>query len=403
LNFALAVLGSALLLVGIRATAQTVLSSMGGAAGTTPYAGVVFDSSGNLFGTTTTGGAHQSGVVFELIPQGGGVWSEVTHHNFGSSPTDGTVPYGGLILDSSGNLYGTTFTGGTFGGGTVFELTPSGGPNWVETILYNFGNGTDGAHPLAGLVFDSAGNLYGTTVGGGVIGAGTVFELTPVGGGVWSETILNSFNGGTGGSGPQAGVILDSSGDVFGTTAGGGSYGGGTAYELIKSQGYRLKILHNFGGFFDGANPYGGLISDAAGNLYGTTVNGGGYNNPEHMQGGTVFELSPGGGEAWNEVLIYEFCNHPICTDINPYDTLLMDSSGNLYGTTYGRGGFGSVFQLTPAPTPPWTETVLSGLNFNGNAGRAHSGLVFDATGNLYGTSSAGGAHNFGSVFEVTH
>jgi hypothetical protein len=172
---------------------------------------------------------------------------------------------------------------------------------------------------------------------------------------------------------------------------------------LIKSEGYRLKILHDFGGFFDGANPHGGLILDAAGNLYGTTANGGGYNNPEHMAGGAAFQLTPGGGAAWNETLIYEFCNHPICTDINPYDGLLIDSAGNLYGTTYGRGGFGTVFPLTPAPSPPWTETVLGTFTFNTNAGKAYAGLIFDATGNLYGTTSAGGTSNFGTVFEIAH
>jgi uncharacterized repeat protein (TIGR03803 family) len=404
LTSALALLCGTLLLIGTRAAAQTVLYSFDGPHGAAPYAGLVFDSSGNLFGTTTDGGATKKGVVFELIPQGGGAWIEEVRHNFGKSSGDGTVPYGGLVLDVSGNLYGTTYGGGAYGGGTLFQVTPSIGPNWPETILHNFGNGTDGAKPHAGLIFDAVGNLYGTTSAGGANGAGTVFELTPIGGGAWSETILYNFIGGTNGSDPLAGLIFDSSGILYGTTAGGGSYGGGTAFQLIPTGGtWRLKTLHSFGGFFDGAGPNGGLVMDTAGNLYGTTVNGGGYINPEHLAGGTAFQLSPGQGAAWNETLIYEFCNHPVCTDINPYDGLLIDSSGNLYGTTYGRGGLGTVFQLTPALTPPWTDTGLGYFNFNGNAGRAYAGLIFDASGNLYGTTAAGGDHNFGTVFEITH
>ncbi|HWY20148.1 MAG TPA: choice-of-anchor tandem repeat GloVer-containing protein [Candidatus Acidoferrum sp.] len=396
---AYAILGATLLLMSTHAAGQTTLFSFDGPDGSTPYAGLVFDSSGNLFGTASTGGAVKMGVLYELVPQGGGGWTEEVHHYFGKVSGDGTTPYGTLLIDASNNLYGTTYSGGAYGGGTVFEVTPGAGPNWPETILYNFGNGTDGANPHGALIFDALGNLYGTTSTGGANGAGTVFELTPIGGGAWSEAILYSFIGGTGGSDPNGSVIFDSSGNIYGTTVSGGSYGGGAAFELIKSEGYRFKILHNFGGFSDGANPHGGLVLDAFGNLYGTTTNGGGHNNPVHFGGGIVFELSPGGGEAWNETVLYEFCNHSICTDINPYDTPLMDASGNLYGTNFGRSGYSTVWELTPTATPPWTETLLVTFSYN----RAYAGLIFDASGNLYGTTSTGGGNGFGIVFEITH
>jgi uncharacterized repeat protein (TIGR03803 family) len=389
--------------------AQTVLYNMGGPAGSVPYAGVVFDSSGDLDGTATAGGDFNDGTVFQLIPAGGGTWIEETRHMFGSNANDGKAPYGGLIFDASGNVYGTTSSGGLNGGGTVFMVTPTSGENWPETILWNFGaTATDGTVPKCSLIFDASGNLWGTTSAGGASSAGTVFRLSPGASG-WTETFLYSFVGGTDGSAPDAGVILDASGNVYGTTYSGGGYGGGTAFELIASQGWRKKILHSFGGFMDGGNPYGGLLMDGSGNLYGTTVNGGGVANDEHLGAGAAYELSPGEGPAWNETLIYEFCNHPVCTDINPYSALIMDSSGNLYGTDYGRGGFSDIFELTPNSTPPWTETILGTLSFyrsdsNDVAGRAYAGLTFDSSGNLYGTSSAGGQTlDLGTVYEVTH
>jgi len=377
--------------------------SLGGPAGSTPYAGVVFDSSGDLFGTATAGGNFNKGTVYELVSLGGGSYSEVTHHEFGSSATDGTAPYGALIFDGSGNVYGTTSAGGANGGGTVFMLTASENPNWVETVLWNFGSGTDGATPKCTLAFDASGNLWGTTTSGGANGAGTIFELSPGVSG-WTETFLYSFIGGTDGAAPVAGVIFDPDGDIYGTTTGGGDYNRGTAFELLASQGLRKKILHNFGGFMDGGNPNGGLLMDASGNLYGTTVSGGGVNNDEYLADGTAYELSPGAPPAWNETILYQFCDHPICTDINPYSNLIMDSSGNLYGTDYGKGGFSHVFELIPAATPPWTEVVLASVSHNGVAARVYSGLVFDSVGNLYGTSSASGTtQDLGTVYEVTH
>ena len=190
-----------------------------------------------------------------------------------------------MIFDAAGNLYGTTYEGGGLNNGTVFELTPQAGGGWTENLLYNFGNGTDGAGPEAGLIFDAAGNLYGTTGGGGIYGAGTAFELTPTAGGGWTEKLLHSFGNGTDGSYPQASLTIDAARNLYGTTNGGGTYGGGTVFR-VNAHGGREQVLHSFGNVTDGAYPYAGLIIDKNGNLYGTTLNGGGTSGS-----GTVFEI----------------------------------------------------------------------------------------------------------------
>jgi uncharacterized repeat protein (TIGR03803 family) len=403
LRLALAVAGLFVSLFVTTSPAQNLLYSFDGQHGASPRGLLVFDSAGNLFGTTFGGGSTNKGVVFELSPSGGGNWTETVRHNFGVG-ADGATSYSGLVIDSAGNLYGTTTAGGTFGMGTVFKVSPSIGPNWPETVIWNFGGTGDGATPYDTLIFDSAGNLYGTTFAGGANGAGTVFKLTPDGSGGWNETILYSFIGGTDGSAPYAGIIFDSNGDIFGTTTAAGTFGGGTAFELIPTgSGLRHKILHQFGGFGDGANPYGGLVLDGAGNLFGTTVNGGGYNNAVRFGAGTAFELSPNGPVAWVEALIHLFCDSSSCTDVNPYDALIMDSSGNLFGTTEGgQHKLGTIFQLSPESSGPWPETVLGGFAYNPpDPNRPFSGLIFDSAGNLYGMSSAGGTLNFGTIYEV--
>ena len=219
-------------------------------------------------------------MVFELTPAAGGTWTEKVLYSF-SGGTDGDQPAAGLIFDAAGNLYGTTYVGGTSDNGTVFELTPAGGGTWTERVLYNF-NGTGGAIPQAGLIFDAAGNLYGTTFAGGTYNLGTVFELTPAGGGTWTEQVLHNFGNGTDGGGPWAGLIFDAAGNLYGTTRYGGSYGGGTVFRL-NAQGETL--LYSFSGA-DGANPIAGLVLDAAGNLYGTTYLGGASSQ------GTAFEIT---------------------------------------------------------------------------------------------------------------
>ena len=289
--------------------------------GDTPNAGLIFDAAGNLYGTTQGGGTYGSGTVFELSPAGGGNWTETVLHSFNRDGTDGFQPFGGVIFDAAGNLYGTTPYGGTTtdtsDGGTAFELSPTAGGTWIEQVLHNFGNGADGAYSYSGLIFDAAGNLYGTTYGGGSysscsyyghgdVGCGTVFELSPTAGGGWTEQVLHNFDNGVGGFAPWAGVIFDAAGNLYGTAVRGGSSGSwncvfagcGTIFELTPTAGgnWTEQLLHNFGNGTDGYSPTGGVITDAAGNLYGTTQSGGTYGwegGTYGFAGGTVFELTP--------------------------------------------------------------------------------------------------------------
>ena len=245
-------------------------------------AGLIMDKSKNLYGTTTTGGAYGNGAVFKVTPSG----DETVLYSFGGYP-DGNTPWGGVIMDTAGSLYGTTFYGGTYDDGTVFTLSPSG----TETVLHNFsayiGSG-DGAYPLDSLIMDKSGNLYGTTEQGGAYGYGTVFELTPAG----VETLLYSFGSQPGdGSNayPYAGVIRDAKGNLYGTTIFGGADNDGMVFKVFNKGGvWKETILHTFvGAPGDGWRPFAGLIMDKAGHLYGATYYGGAYNN------GTVFEVTP--------------------------------------------------------------------------------------------------------------
>jgi hypothetical protein len=270
-------------------TFKVLYAFTGGADGGQPYAGVVLDASGNLYGTTA-GGGRGSGVVFELTPTSGG-WSESTLHSFTGGP-DGGIPVDALIFDAAGNLYGTTNVGGVSCGhnggcGVAFELSPDSG-NWVETVLYSFQGGIDGYYPVAGLVFDKGGHLYSTVENGGSGNSGMVYELTNDTGG-WQEKILYSFNGSGTGVAPEAAPILDARGNLFGTTSCCSS--GGAVWELLHGT-WKEKTLYSFssGG---GYSPWAGLVFDKAGNLYGTTTQGGGKNGKGR---GVVFKLAKSKG-----------------------------------------------------------------------------------------------------------
>ena len=339
-------------------------------------------------------------------------WSEKVLRNIYGG---GAHPLGGaLISDASGNLYGTTYEGGAYGYGLVFELSPDGSGGWTETVLYDFcsqSNCADGANPVAGLVLDAAGNLYGTTYGGGTgtgthcaswggsPGFGTVFEVTPWGG----ETVLYSFcpqgGGCSDGEEPASTLIFDAAGNLYGTT-----YFGGGVFELSPNQSgdWTLTVLYALGscefGCQDGYYPASGVIFDAAGNLYGTTSYGGAYGY------GTAYELTPARGGGWTETIIHNF---DLGSDGGyPEAALTLDSAGNVYGTLYSSG----VFELTPTKGG-WTEKILHGFNCNGNDGCApYGGVIFDAAGNLYGTTEYGGIYGgcnggtekCGIAFELT-
>lgn len=345
---------------------QKILHNFGnGTDGQSPWGGSLFmDSSGNLYGTTRYGGTSLCdslnpvgcGTVFELVHNGDGTWTEKVIHNFlGGSDEDGPNgyhPYGGLVMDAAGNLYGTTLYGGTYGGtvgfgGVVLELSPTGGGNWSEQVLWSFGLEGDGNFPQCTPVFDKAGNLYGTTESGtGASAGGIVFELSP-GVSSWTENIIFQFdvagNSQTGNS-PQAGVVFDANGNLYGTTGYGGPHFMGDVFELSPSAGgtWTESILHTFGKG-DGNTPDAGVIVDGSGNLYGTTFMGGKAN------AGTVYELSPSSGGTWKEKVLHNF-QAAGADGTNPLAGLVMDSHGNLYGTTAngGMGGFGTVFEVTP-------------------------------------------------------
>ena len=392
------------------ATQETVLydfSAFGGAGGNTPYAGLILDAAGNFYGTTSEGGTYGQGVAFELTKVNG-VWIETKLHEFGNG-ADGSKPYAGLVMDAAGNLYGTTSGGGNGsncdgGCGTVFELKANDG--WEEKILHNFDFG-DGADPIGGVIFDSSGHLYGTTSQGGngctgQPGCGIVFELKIQADGDWTEKVLLEFDGGNGSS-PTADLTFDAAGNLYGTTSGGRAWASGEVFELTPGAGgtWTEKVLWGFA-LSDGANPNSSVIFDAAGNLYGTTTYGGTYSE------GTVFELEPEGDGNWTETVLHSFNDNGV-DGAFPYGGLVIDGTGHLYGTTLGGGddtglicepgygGAGTVFELTHHDD--WTETVL--YSFQELDGACPYASLIGSSGHLYGTTEVGGGKDGGTVFEL--
>jgi uncharacterized repeat protein (TIGR03803 family) len=385
--------------------------------------GVIFGKDGNLYGTASYGGVNNqnvpAGLVFKLTRGVNGTWTEDVLYTFCSVYycTDGSQPEAGLIFDGAGNLFGTTYEGGDFGFGTVFELTPGTNGSWTETVLHSFGAGNDGVLPTAGVIFDASGNLYGTTSVGGIHERGTVFELMPGANGKWTEKILHSFESpGDIQDGPAGGVVFDATGNLYGTTYGGGivsnrcnanndTFGCGRVFELTPDADGEWKeiTLHRFNSK-DGANPNAGVILDAAGNLYGTTF----YGGAGHCQDGcgVVFRLSPDKDGKWTEKVIHDFgVSDKDATE--PEAGLTFDSDGNLYGTAsdyfYGRG---AVFELVPNAKGGWTEKIVHKWGECTYGCDPDSAVIFDASGNLYGTTPYGGCAGSGqcsgTVFEVT-
>jgi uncharacterized repeat protein (TIGR03803 family) len=401
---------------GASAQTETVLYSFaGGADGYNPVAPVAFDASGNLYGTTSEGGAFTNcstgcGVVFELTPGSGG-WTKSLPYDFLGS-RDGSNPFVGLVRDAAGNLYGTTGNGGVSGKGTVFELSPNVGGGWTETVLHSFSGGNDGANPYGGLLIDASGNIYGTANGGAnqtcVGGCGLVFKLSHTSGG-WHGTALHVFTGGKDGSHPSGGLVFDAAGNLYGSATQGSKCevpGCGLIFELTPttSGGWHETVLHAFSGGSDGAYPGSALILDAAGNVYGTTPYGG---DRTHCSGGcgVVFELSQNAG-VWKETVLHTFLGTDGATSAG---ALTFDAAGNLYGTTIQGGnlnacgdGCGVVFKLSPAAGGAWTETLLHTFTGGSDGSLPQAGVILDSAGNLYGTAQVGGAHGFGAVFEIT-
>lgn len=385
---------------GPQAQAQTlhvIHNFTGGIDGGRPWAGVTLDGHGHLYGTTFVGGSNAGscefgagcGVVFRMT-QTGNAWIFAPLYAFAGG-SDGAQPWAGVTIGPNGALYGTTSSHAT-----VYELRPpltvckAISCPWTETVIHRFAGGADGSDPGYGSVaFDSTGNLYDTTVGGGVAGQGTVYELSPVNGG-WQETVLWSFTGTGDGGQPYDGLLV-TPGGLYGTTNIGGLSNYGVAFQLT---GGVDNVLQNFSVLGpDGAGPIAGLISDRSGNLYGAT-GGGGTGN-----GGTVFELSPSHG-GWNYTVLHSFSG---MDGAGPYGTLTMDAGGSLYGTTFEGGAHndGAVFRLSPSNNG-WIFTDLHDFDLQTDGATPYGGVAIDSAGNLYGTTYNGGPHGVGVVWEIT-
>ena len=361
---------------GQKACAQTVtftvIHHFTGTDGVGPMGVLVMDTSGNLYGTTNEGGAAGFGTVFKIDPSG----DETVLHDF-TGGTDGRGTLAGVVRDASGNLYGTTWGGGSSGYGTVFKIDFSGNFG----VLHSF-NGADGAWP-AGLVQDALGNLYGTTEYGGSGNYGTIFKISPSG----IAMVIHHFTGGSDGASPS-GLVMDSSGSLYATSSGGGSAGRGTVFKIDAAG--NESVLYSFSGA-DGV-PTGALVLDTSGNLYGATVDGG-------AEGfGTVFKIDASG----NESVLHSFHETGGVDGSAPNGGLVLDDSGNLYGTTSmggtGLWGRGTVFRIDSSGN----ETVLHNFIGESDGVCPQAGLMWDAAGNLYGPATAGGSAGYGTVFKIS-
>jgi uncharacterized repeat protein (TIGR03803 family) len=419
LIFMMAVLVLATLPSASAQTERVIYRFTGGANGSTPFTGLVADPLGNFYGATFSG---IFSTAYKLSPPAvlGQQWTETILHTFGSGG-DGASEVSVMTFDSAGNLYGATTAGGANGLGTVFQLVPPAtqGGTWTESVLYSFKGLSDGASPFGGVVFDKAGNLYGTTDGNFDNTYGTVYELSPpaVQGGAWTETVLYSFQGANDGCGPQGKLAFGSNGTLLGTAVQCGGtqntcfFGCGTIFELIPPAiaggKWTEKTIYRFQGNADGSEPQNGLVGDGKGNFYGATQAGGACNGG--AQCGTVFKIAFTGGK-WMESVIYTFTAG---TDGDiPRGGVVIDKSGNLYGTAnYGGDAIcncGTVFKVTPPSTTggTWTESTLHAFTSVPDGQLPTSTLTFAKGSSLYGTTSFGGeckgnTSGCGAVFQV--
>ncbi len=398
LAFATLLVSAVITTPSAQAQTLTTLHSFDGTDGTGTVAVLVQGTDGNLYGTTSAAGANGYGTVFKITPSG----TLTTLYSFCSKAgcTDGGNPKGVLVQASNGPFYGTTFTGGAFGYGTLFKITPSG----TLTTLHSF-DGTDGVYPQAGLIQAANGDFYGTTCGDWCFNSsntpsvpGTVFKITPSG----TLTTLHTFcslSGCADGFFPVAGLVQATNGDLYGTTIyGGDTYMGpcypgcGTAYKITPSG--TLTTLYNFcslSGCTDGYYPVAGLVQGANGDFYGTTSGGGAIGE------GIVFKITPGG----TLTTLYTFCSQSDCTDgTTPDAGLVQGTDGNFYGATNQGGGVnnaGTLFKITPS------GALTTLIIFDDTDGRGpYAGLTQATNGNFYGTTTLGGTNNLGTVFSLS-
>jgi len=386
------------------ATEKVLYSFTGGSDGSTPYADLILDNSGNLYGTTFKGGVYGYGTVFELTPNPHGSWTESVLYSF-TGGNDGANPeWGALAFDTANNLYGGTLGGGEYGGGNLFELSPNLDGTWAESVLHQFTDKSDGAYPHANPIFDAAGNLYDTVAAGGAYGCGTVFKMTPGSNNHWTYHVIHQFGGRPPACAPWVGFTPDAAGAYYATTRNAGKFCNpgsrdcGTVFQLTPTSGggWTYKVIHLFSGGKGGADPsVGGLVFDGQGNLYGATEYQGAHGY------GLVFKLAPGAGDKWTYQVLHQFKG--LQDGGNSTGRMIFDAAGNLYGPARSGGayGYGVVFKLTPNQNGTWTENAF--YTFSGSDGaNPAAALISDSAGNIYGITVAGGAYGAGTVYEIT-
>ncbi len=379
-------------------TEKVLHSFTGGNDGKEPDAGLTLDSSGNLYGSTYFGGSAGNGVIFKLVRGTTGT-SEAVLYAFNGGTTDGANPSGRLAINPFGVIFGTTESAGN-GNGVLFQLTPSSG-KYVEKVLHVFGKGETPVN--AGVIIDKAGNLYGETAGGGASTDGTIYEMKRTTTG-YSYVLLYSFKGGTDGNFPEGGLIFDAAGNLYGTTEAGGTVNGnsGTVFELKHNSNgtWTESVLYAFNGASDGVNPVGALTFDKSGNLYGATALGGDLSCGGGFGCGEVFELMNSGG-VWTKTALHEFTDTP--DGHAPQAGVTFDAAGNLFGTTINGGtdGSGALFEITPS-SGGWQATVIHSFTDGTDGGYPVTPVIFDSNGNLLGTAQFGGLYTWGVAFEFT-
>ncbi|HEX3820353.1 MAG TPA: choice-of-anchor tandem repeat GloVer-containing protein [Candidatus Sulfotelmatobacter sp.] len=357
---------------------------------------LVMDSAGNLYGTSVQGGTFGGGTVFQVTPTG----VHTVLYNF-TGGADGGEPYKGVTLDAKGNLYGTAVTGGgggcEGGCGVVFKLAKTGS-SWTQSVIHQFTGGTDGSGPGSPVAFDEQGNIYGTTPTGGANGVGVVYQLKPGGGG-WTLKVIHAFTGGTDGSGGSAGrFFIDTAGNLFNVCTTGGAHGFGVVYEISPStEKWKFTTLYAFKDQPDGASPYGGVVFDKAGNIYGTTYYAGAHDL------GSIYKLTRNGA-GWTESVLYSFKGG--MDGASPISSLVADSAGNFYGTTSEGGattcGCGVIYKLAKGASSKWTESVVYRFPGEPSPGFAYNGMIKGMAGSFYGATVHGGNGNDGAVYQFT-
>ena len=355
------------------------------------------DTAGNIYGSTVLGGEFGGGTVFQLSSTPTG-WEHTVLYSF-TGGADGGEPYKGVTIDRRGNLYGTAVTGGSGscegGCGVTYKLTKSNG-TWTQSVIHAFTGGDDGSGPGARVTVDRSGNIYGMTPTGGTYGVGTIYKLHPHSGN-WDFQVIHTFTGGDDGAAGSAGRMLFEHGRLYGAATAGGRYGSGVVFELTPTAvgEWDFRALYSFRGQPDGSFPYGALLRPGTGKIYGTTYYGG------ENGIGTVYELSPRPTGEWGGRVIYSFQDG---NDGNsPISNLVRDAAGNLYGTTSEGGlGSGAIFKLAPIGGGQWTESVVHPFAGPPDGGFSYNGMVVDRFGNFYGATVHGGTDDDGSIYKFT-